>query len=258
MNTFRATIRLATYSVVTAACFLVWVAGLILAAWIPNWRMSWRCFMFRRWAQWVSRILGIRLQIVGTPPKPPFFLVTNHLGYLDIVLLASQLNTRFLGKLDVAGWPLLGPLGRCMGTVFIDRTSRRDLLRVNDELEHIVIREREGVVAFPEGTSSGGWDVLPFKPSILDFAARLEYPVHFASISYQTPRGEPHASEAVCWWGDMSFRGHFFNLLRLSAIDSKLVFGPNPIRASDRKTLASRLRESVTELFTPMNSPEPS
>ena len=70
----------------------------------------WRGRVFHRWCRGIRLLLGMRIETHGRPPRPPFLLVTNHLGYIDILLLASQLPCVFVAKAEVAGWPLLGPL----------------------------------------------------------------------------------------------------------------------------------------------------
>ncbi len=177
------------------------------------------------------------------PPRAPFVLVSNHLSYVDILVLASQLDTVFVSKYEVADWPILGVLCRAMGTVFLNRESRRDLSRVleemNDHLEHDC-----GIVFFPEGTSTNGSHVLQFRPSLLEIAVRLKQPVAYASLRYVTPDGSSVAN-VVCWWGDAPFVKHFLRLISLPGFRAELLFGAQPISSSDRKVLAAELREAV-------------
>jgi len=109
-----------------------------------------------------------------------------------------------------------------------------------------------GIVVFPEGTSGKGDEILRFKPSLLDFAARRDLPVHFAALSYATPDGYGPPSRLVCWWGDAPFLPHFLELLRLPSFRARLVFGDAPVHDPDRKILAEDLRRAVAEQFVPM------
>ena len=98
--------------------------------------------------------------VEGRPPEPPFFLVTNHLSYVDIPVIGSQVGAIFIAKSEISSWPAVGFMCRSINTIFIDRTLRRDLSRVMREID----REMEhgmGVVLFGEGTSSKGATVLP-------------------------------------------------------------------------------------------------
>lgn len=208
----------------------------------------WRTRVFRSWCGHYARILGIRAEVVGKPPKAPFLLVSNHLGYVDVILLASRLPCVFVSKIEVVRWPLIGRFCRAVDTIFIDRGKKRDLPRVMAEIER-VCSDGRGVVFFPEGTSTGGEEVRQFRPSLLEAAARSGRPVSYASLSYRTPGACPPARDTVCWWGEMKFGGHFLALLKLPGFTARLTFGEEPIRSSDRKVLAQRLHEAVQQQF---------
>jgi 1-acyl-sn-glycerol-3-phosphate acyltransferase len=251
----RAVIRLCAYLAVTGTMYLVWLAGAAVFWVRPIAWHRWRRFWFRSWARIVLRIFAVKLTIDGSPPDPPFILVSNHLGYLDIILYAAILDTRFVSKQDVAKWPVIGLLVRSMGTVFVDRATRKDLMRVNERIGEL-LDGGEAVLLFPEGTSSGGETVLAFKPSLLEVAARRAQPVHTAGITYRTEEGDPHSSDAVCWWKDMTFPGHFFGLLKLRQIHATIAFCRETVRGTDRKQLAATLRDSVEDLVRPVSRKE--
>ena len=163
---------------------------------------------------------------------------------VDILLLASRLQAVFVSKHEVASWPVLGLLCRAMGTVFINRESRRDLTRVLGEMKQHLERG-VGIVVFPEGTSTNGHEVLSFLPSLLEIAVRLQQPVAYASLRYSTgAEGQP-ASDSVCWWGDRPFLPHFLNLISMPGFRAELYFGEQPIENTDRKALAQELRAAV-------------
>jgi len=183
----------------------------------------------------------VRVDQHGRPPARPFLLVSNHLGYLDIAVLAATTGgCVFVSNHEVAEWPVWGPLSRMGGTIFVDRSRPRDALRVLGRMRKALERG-EGVVVFPEGTSSGGAAVLPLRSALLAGAAREGIPVHWAVLSYRTPPGSPPASEAVCWWGRMTFVPHVVGLARLPRIDATLVWGDEAVVGDDRKALAVRL-----------------
>lgn len=205
----------------------------------------WRTAIFHGWARGVVRLLGVRAAVEGVPPRPPFFLVANHLGYLDVALIAAHLRCVFVARGDVDRWPVFGALCRAGDTLFIDRENRRDIPRVIDRIRAVLDGGR-GVVLFPEGTSSGGEAVLPFKPGLLEPAAVAGIPVSYAAVSYATPPGSPPARLVVCWWGAMPFVRHLLTLLGLPEIRARLVFGAEPIVESERKELARRLHRAVS------------
>ena len=84
-----------------------------------------RAAAFRRWCRGAARIVGLRIDVAGVPPLGPFFLVANHLSYLDVIVLGATVRATFVAKADVAAWPLIGWLGRAVDTTFIDRTRKR-------------------------------------------------------------------------------------------------------------------------------------
>ena len=195
--------------------------------------------------------MGARIERRGTPPEPPFFLVTNHLGYVDVLVLASQLDAVFIAKSEAAGWPIVGSLCRSVGTLFVDRRSKRDLPRVIAAIDR-TLDAGQGVVLFPEGTSTRGEEVARFHPSLLEVAARAHYPVSFGSLGYATAEDSAPAHLAVCWWGNMELPGHFWQLLSLPGFRVTLAFGDERIQDNDRKRLAIRLWRKVDGLFTPV------
>ena len=251
LRTLRAVSRLTVLCVVTAALYVVWVAGATLPFVRGRVRVRWRGLVFRSWARASAVLMGMRLGVSGGAPRPPFLLVANHLSYVDVVALAANCECVFVAKKEVASWPVVGRLCRSVGTVFIDRRRRRDIPRALSLVES-ALEEGAGVVLFAEGTSTRGAGVLPFKSPLLEAAARLGLPVRYASLSYRTPSGEAGADNSVCWWGDMAFPRHFFELLRMGSFRAELSFGEEGIREGDRKALASKLWAAVSARFVPV------
>jgi 1-acyl-sn-glycerol-3-phosphate acyltransferase len=200
----------------------------------------------RRWCVGVCRALAVRVEVRGVPPTVPGLLVCNHLGYLDIPVLGSHADTIFVSKSEVADWPVIGRLATLGGTIYVERATKRKLPAVNEQIRGALERG-DGVVVFPEGTSSGGDEVLPFRPSLLAAAEEMGLEVHAAGLRYATVPGDPPARESVCWWGDMTFAPHVLGLLKLREIRATVSFAPRPIRAGSRKELAQTLRETVSD-----------
>lgn len=247
MKYIRAAVRLTAFFVMTFGLYAVWFVG---AFFIPN-KIFWRQFIFRLWARLFARILGMKIEVIGTAPRPPFFLVSNHLSYTDIPAFRAVADGVFVAKADIDGWFVAGKIVRDIGTIFINRNNRRDIPRAGAEIIER-LDNGEGVIVFPEGTSTKGEEVLPFNSSFLEFAAQKNLPVSYASISYKTPAGEIEASEAVCWWRDISFMEHLWQLFQVKEFTATINFGEQPVYNRNRKELAHFLREKVREKFIPV------
>ncbi len=250
-GSLRALRRLVLFAAWTLGSLAAVAIGTLLVAPLRPARRVVRRRVLRWWARGTARLLGVRIAVEGAVPDAPFFLVSNHLSYLDIVVYAATMPARFVAKREVRRWPGLGVLARAGGTIFIDREVKRDAVRVLADLSRAVA-DGDGVVVFAEATSTAGHGVLPFRSALLEWAARSGHPVHYASIGYRTPpEGQP-AHRAVCWWGDMPFGGHFLGLCRLPWIETTIRVGATPITESDRKRLADRLHQAVSEQFIPV------
>jgi 1-acyl-sn-glycerol-3-phosphate acyltransferase len=249
------TARLVLRSLAFAAWTLAWLVVLVLGAPLASlagalWR--WRARIQQLWSRGLCRILGMRLAVAGALPRGACLLVSNHLSYLDVVVLGGLVPCAFVAKREVAGWPVLGFLARVAGTLFVERERKRSLSDLNQRLRARLARG-ETLVLFPEGTSTSGALVLPFRPALLAPAVELGAPVAYAALRYATPPDAPPASEAVCWWGGMTFVPHVLGLLRLCWIEARVDFGAEPIAAHDRKELAARLHRAVEARLQPLH-----
>ncbi len=198
------------------------------------------------WGKGALKILGVSVHIEGAPPKTrkgePYFMVANHLSYLDILVFAPTLGCTFVAMKEMDAWPGIGFAVRHMKTIFVDRSSPRDSVRVNAVIEKAIARNNS-VMMFPESTTSYGEDVLPFRAALLKTPALRRMPVHYATLTYRRTRRCPDPN-AICWVDDTPFRVHATNLLRLPRIEATITFGPKPISHEDRKQLAAMLEDA--------------
>jgi 1-acyl-sn-glycerol-3-phosphate acyltransferase len=201
-----------------------------------------------RWLRWTCRrglrIFNVTLQTVGVAPSEGL-IVSNHLGYIDVLVLASLAPTTFVAKHEVARWPVFGWYARKAGTLFVNRGKRTDAARSAQEIEE-VLGAGALITLFPEGTSSGGETVLPFKSALLAPAARGNHPITVSCIQYSIEDG--NAADDVCYWGDMTLVPHLINLLAKREVSAHLAFQPVTTRVSDRKELARQLHAEVLAL----------
>lgn len=206
-----------------------------------------RNYCLNLWGKSVCKILSIKVEVEGTIPEPPFFLVSNHLSYVDIMIFFSTLKTTFVSKAEVKNWPVIGLMARTLEIIFIDRRRKSDVARVNQSVAD-QISEYKGVVLFPEGTTSSGESLLPFKPSILEHPAKSRMPVHYAYITYETGPTDEDAINSVCWWNDETFGSHFFKFARNRSTKAHIWFGEETLHKDDRKELAAELYKKVKTL----------
>lgn len=152
----------------------------------PAWDMAQRAAVSQQWSAQLLTIMGIEVKLTGQPPglyPANTFLIANHVSWLDIFALNSVTVSRFVAKREIRQWPVIGMLVARAGTLFIDRSNRRDALRVNEILASS-LREGDCMAVFPEGTTSDGTSVLPFKASLFDSAVQAGSTVQPVGLRY--------------------------------------------------------------------------
>ena len=190
------------------------------------------------------RVFNFRGRCEGAIPTSGL-VVSNHLSYLDIVFLGSVMSAVFVSKKEVQSWPLIGPVVTAAGTLYVDREKRTEVARLATEIKAL-LDAGNVVVFFPEGTSSDGESVLPFKSSLLEPAVQAQCPVIGASVHYHLPDGD--AGQEVCYWREMTFAPHLLNLLTKKELHGWVKFGEPQEPSGDRKELARRMQATVAAL----------
>ncbi|MGD0531636.1 MAG: lysophospholipid acyltransferase family protein [Methyloceanibacter sp.] len=213
----------------------------------------------------VCKLVGIRLHIDGSVARERgVLLISNHVSWLDIMVLSAVAPVSFVAKQEVASWPFVSWLAKLQRSVFIDRTRRTE---VTDKANEILERLEAGdhIVLFAEGTSSDGNGVVPFKTPLFAAAKPTQARAAGGDICAQTlaltytklhgialcRRGRP----VVAWYGDMNLASHAWRLLGLGPLDAFIRIGP-PVPLddfADRKALAryaeAKVRKDVAELL---------
>ena len=201
----------------------------------------------RSWAKVTAKIIGVRLKVYGKAPIAPYFLVSNHIGYLDIMVLWAVTQGVFIAKKEVRSWPLIGIGAKMLGTLFIDRRMFRETTRINSLIEE-GLDAGEGIIVFPEGTSSAGTTTLEFKSPLLKVLAEKNYPVHALAFQYKAAKGYPIAKDSLAYWGEMTFVTHLLNVMKMPYFEVAMKFSDNPITHHDRKELTLDLWQEVESM----------
>lgn len=209
------------------------------------------------------RLLGIQVRAYGLPSRDhPVLFVANHASYLDIAVLGSLISGSFIAKAEIAGWPFFGLLAKLQRTVFIDRRGSK----AADHRDEIGARLEAGddLILFPEGTSSDGNRVLPFKSALFSVAQRhvrgRPIEVQPVSVAYTHIDGLPIGREwrpHVAWYGDMALGDHIRTLIALGKLTVEVSFHPSfsmtDLAGADvtpsglRKLMADRSHAAIAE-----------
>ncbi len=249
----RTILALGWFALATLALAAMQIVALRFG-WISTWRAP------RLWHRLILSVLRVRVHVEGAAAGGrPLLVCANHMSWLDIAVLGSTGDLRFVAKAEMGGWPGIGTIARLNRTVFVDRGARR---RSGDQASEIGTRIAAGdaLVLFPEGTTGDGNGVLPFKSSLFA-ATRLAAGegrtvfVQPAAIVYRARGGirlGRRERATIAWIGDMDLWPHILSMLRGGALDVALAYG-EPVAvgpADDRKRLARRMEAEIRTMVS--------
>jgi 1-acyl-sn-glycerol-3-phosphate acyltransferase len=225
------------YGVVTAALIL------------PRLDNDRRNSLIRNWSAHVLRILNVRLEVDGMLPTMdlrPAMFVANHVSWLDIWAISSVRAVRFVAKSEVRSWPVIGWLSEKVGVIFIERARRHDTARVSNAGAE-ALSAGDSLCVFPEGTTSDGTHIYPFRSSLLQSAvdaAALVWPI---ALYYPGKNGSPNTD--IAYAGDTTFLQSLRAILAQRETTIRLTFA-EPINAEgrDRRGLAQTAEDVISSL----------
>jgi 1-acyl-sn-glycerol-3-phosphate acyltransferase len=200
------------------------------------------------WSLQMLAVLGVRLELNGQPcATGPMLLVANHISWLDILVMHASRYCRFVSKADVLHWPLIGTLASGGGTIYIERASRRDALRVVHDVAES-LKRGEVVAVFPEGTTSEGVELLPFHANLIQAAVSANAPAQPVALSF-VDTSTRALSRTPCYVGDDSLLGSVWRTLAGPPLTAVVRYGePQLPLGRDRRAWAADLRTAVDEL----------
>ena len=203
----------------------------------------------RRFLWWIGRSAGMRANVVGKPLERDVLFVANHLSWLDIMLVAGATGTAFVSKDEVARYPLVGWLARLNNTVFVARAEKKGVRGQADALR-AALATGQPVTLFPEGTTDGGADTLPFRASLL---ASLFPPLPRLRVQPVALDYGPAAHD-IAWVGEESAIANARRILSrpgTTPVTIRFLAPVDPAEMGDRKALAAAARAEIHDALDP-------
>lgn len=240
MAAFRAT-AVAT-GLVTLLLFSVPLQLIILVV-CPRWRFWLPNLVFGA----ATKIIGLRLDVHGArPSQGPGLIVANHISWIDIIAIGSLVPCHFIAKSDVARWPVFGQLAKLTGVLFLDR-ERRTVTAPFRSLMENNFAQGVTLVLFPEGTSTDGGNVLPFKSALFPNPGQDNVELYPLVISYY--RNSPRDHTFYGWFADMTLLTHIWQIFKSGDFTIRLDFLPqeSPGAYASRKDLAMSCEQLIRE-----------
>ncbi|CAM3824972.1 1-acyl-sn-glycerol-3-phosphate acyltransferase [Polynucleobacter antarcticus] len=204
------------------------------------------------WSRRLLKIFNLKLVVHGADllPSSPYLLVSNHISWLDIHVINAFKPVRFVAKSEVASWPIFGWMALQLGTVFIQRDSARQARQVVEQMA--VVLHSESICIFPEGTSTAGEQVLPFKPNLFESALSSQSPAYPMAIQYLS-LATGLRSEAPAFIGDMGLLESMSNMVNTPNLYAQITilshFESINLASPDRKQLATYCQEAIARVI---------
>jgi 1-acyl-sn-glycerol-3-phosphate acyltransferase len=225
------------------------LAGLwIVALRLPRLPQEQQNSRVQAWAVELLGHFGITLQVLGQPPLTgPVLLVSNHVSWLDIPVMHAARHCRFVSKSDVQDWPLIGTLATAAGTLYIERSSRRDAVRMV-ALMADALRDHEVVAVFPEGTTGDGCSLLPFHANLLQAAVSADAPAQPVGLRF-IDQASGLTSHAPSYVGDETLMGSLWRTVCAPPMVAVVHYGqPERAQGRERRAWIQHLRTTVDGL----------
>lgn len=204
--------------------------------------------ILQRWNRRILACLRVEVSVFGSVPAHGL-IAANHISYLDIIVFSSVTGCSFVSKSEIASWPFIGCIARLTGTVFVDRSRRSQTHPLQLQMQEL-LKAGRCLVLFPEGTSSDGRQVLPFRSSLFEAPVAASCPIIAACLSYDLPEGEGDPAQEIGYWGDMTLFPQFIKLLAKTRVNAIIHFSNHPKMFHNRKQAAHEMHQEVAELGT--------
>lgn len=244
------------YRLILIALHLSWGAFMIafLVGPNPEHRTIRDWGLINQWMRVLCKIIGLRITVTGTPPKQPSLLAANHISWHDIAVLQSLIATGFIAKYEIRGWPLIGWLAHRANTLFIRRGHRDSAQQIKRAMQPR-FANCQNIMIFPEGTTSDGSTVLPFRSRLFEAATELHIPIQPVAIHYE---GKHRNCQQLAFIDDESFLTHLWKTLDEPYIDVQVHFCPliHTNNGHNRRELGKQAEESVATALAELKTRE--
>ena len=225
--------------------------------WLGYWRVKTRfpklndeqrARAVEEWSRHMLHAMGIEVRVKGHPATGPVLMASNHISWLDILVIHGACHCRFVAKSEIRQWPLLGAMTAGGGSLFIERASNRDALRVVHQMAH-ALQQGHVLCVFPEGGTGDGKTLLPFHANLLQAAIAAHAPIQPLGLQfYEAASGRP--SFAPCYHANDTLLGSLWRTLCAPPLLAQVRYGDLQTAAGkSRRTWAASLQVDVGELL---------
>jgi 1-acyl-sn-glycerol-3-phosphate acyltransferase len=202
--------------------------------------------LIQYWAKRLLRILKIKITLNAEAlkllSKDSYLIVSNHISWLDIPVIFSLKPVTFVSASDVKTWPIIGMLAKISGAIFVDRNRKSNLPDVIQAMNHHFLNEKQSICIFPEGITSNGYQVLPFKSSLFQSAFESDKLLLPLSIKYKENKV---LTNCTSFHGSTTLLQSFKRVAKSNQIEVILHIG-HPVKPSQsRKDLSLKLQEAI-------------
>ena len=267
----RVTVRLVRALAWTFGAYFLSLMASTAGLFSPTLAKRWTEAVSRGWVNRMPAMLGMCMTVIGRRPEKPFFLVFNHISWLDPVAMNALCDARTVVMAPMVTMPVMGRLWRALDAIPTRRIAEDTPACLAEMMA--TLRRGDNLLMAPEGIISPGQEVKRYRPRLLEAATRCNFPVHYASLTYRTPKGCPSAADRVLFgpdphypwpdgkipeaefegWGKQrTFLGHVIRLIALPYFEIVVRFGPEPVQGKHPVQLASALQQATTDLFVPL------
>ncbi len=214
----------------------------------PNFTETQKARAVEEWSRHMLHAMGIEVRVKGHPAQGPVLMASNHISWLDILVIHGACHCRFVAKSEIKHWPLLGAMTAGGGSLFIERSSNRDALRVVHQMAE-ALQQGDVLAVFPEGGTGDGVTLLPFHANLLQAAIAADAPIQPIALQFLEAQSDVK-SFAPCYHADDTLLGSLWRTLCAPPLLAQVRYGATQYaEGKTRREWADALRSDVETLL---------